>query len=233
MNAFVTYQLDAGIATIAMDDGKVNAMSPKMIGEINAAFDRAAEDRAAVLLTGRAGTFSGGFDLSVLGKGGGAAHEMLMGGFELAARVLAFPAPVVIACGGHALAMGCFLLQAGDYRLGINGAYKIGANETAIGLNLPALAIEVCRQRLAPAHFNRALINAEIYSPQDAVAAGLLDRVVDADNLMTEARTMAARLAKYGRATFATNKQLVRAATLKAIESALEADRATLAPLKK
>lgn len=233
MTELVSYRLEAGVATLSLDDGKANVMSPAMIAGINAALDRASADRAAVLLTGRTGTFSGGFDLGTLAKGGDAAYGMLMGGFELAARLLAFPAPVVVACSGHALAMGCFLLQAADYRIGIEGPFKIGANETAIGLNLPALAIEICRQRLAPAHFNRVLINAEIYSPQDAVAAGLLDAVVEADQLMPDAQTMAARLARYGRATYATNKQLVRAQTLKAVEAALAADRATLASLRK
>jgi enoyl-CoA hydratase len=228
----VSYRLEAGIATLTLDDGKVNAMSPLMINAVNAALDQAAADRAAVLLTGRAGVLSGGFDLTVLAKGGAHAYEMLIGGFELAGRLLAFPAPVVVACPGHALAMGCFLLQGGDYRLGASGPHKIGANETAIGLNMPQLGIEMMRQRLAPAHFNRTLINAEIYSPQDAVAAGLLDRVVEPEQLMPEALAMAQRLAKLGRATFTTNKQLVRAQAIKAVEAALAADRASLAPLK-
>jgi enoyl-CoA hydratase len=232
MSEFVGYRLEAGIATLTLDDGKVNAMSPAMIAAINQALDQAAADRAAVLLTGRPGVLSGGFDLTVLAKGGEHAYAMLMGGFELAGRLLAFPAPVVVACPGHALAMGCFLLQAGDYRIGVSGAHKIGANETAIGLNLPQLGIEIMRQRLVPAHFNRTLINAEIYNPQDAIAAGLLDRVVEPEQLMPEALAMAQRLAKLGRATFATNKQLVRAQALKAVEAALDADRATLAPLR-
>ena len=116
-----------------MDDGKVNALSPQMFTEINAAFDRAESDRAVVVLTGREGVFSGGFDLPLLRAGGPDSIAMLRSGFELAERTLSFPMPVVIACTGHAMAMGVFLLLSGDYRVGAAGPYKYSANEVAIG----------------------------------------------------------------------------------------------------
>ena len=110
----VSYRLEAGVAIVTMDDGKVNALSPAMLRELNAALDRAAEDRAVVLLTGRPGVFSAGFDLNVLRGGGPDAAEMVRAGFETAYRVLSFPLPVVMACTGHAVAMGLFLLESGD-----------------------------------------------------------------------------------------------------------------------
>jgi enoyl-CoA hydratase len=76
-----------------MDDGKVNALSRPMLTELGAALDRAAADRAVVVLTGREGVFSAGFDLPVLRAGGPPAAELLHAGFELAERMLAFPAP--------------------------------------------------------------------------------------------------------------------------------------------
>ena len=86
-----------------MDDGKVNALSPDMLREINEALDHAElEGVGAVVIAGNNKVFSGGFDLKVLKGGGQPAIEMLAGGFELAARVLAFPKPVVMACTGHA-----------------------------------------------------------------------------------------------------------------------------------
>src|SRR6266581_657121 len=196
MRALVTYQLQDSIATITMDDGKMNVLSVGMFMEINDAFDRAKADRAVVVLTGREGVFSAGFDLRVLGAGGPDAYEMVRTGFELAERILSFPTPVVIACTGHAIAMGAFLLLSGDYRVGALGAHKIGANEVAIGITMPFFGIEICRQRLAPAHFHRAVITAEMYRPEDAVAAGFLDRVVPASELEDFARSTAVELGK-------------------------------------
>jgi len=140
-----------------------------------------AEANAAIVgLAGRAWVFSAGFDLKVLRAGGPSGRTMLRAGFELAERILSFPMPVVIACTGHAVAMGVFLMLSGDYRIGVAGPYKITANEVAIGLTLPRAAIEICRQRLTPAHFNRATALAEVFLPACAVEAGFLDRVVEA-----------------------------------------------------
>src|SRR5437868_7098332 len=210
MTAFVSYQLEGQIATVTMDDGKVNAMSLQMLAELHGALDRAVADRALVVLTGRPGVFSAGFDLPVLAAGGPDAAKMLRTGFQLAERLLSMPTPVVIACSGHALAMGVFIVLSGDYRLAADGPFKIGANEVAIGLTMPHTAIELCRQRLAPAHFSRAVINAEIYAPEDAVAAGFVDRVVPAEQLAKEAQAMAVKLAKLNMPAHAATKLLAR-----------------------
>ena len=220
----VSYQLEGSIATITMDDGKVNALSLQMLGELDAALDRATADQAVVVLTGRDGIFSAGFDLTVLRAGGSDASAMLRAGFELAERILSFPTPVLIACTGHAIAMGVFLLLSGDYRVGAAGPYKITANEVAIGLTMPRAAVEICRQRLAPAHFNRAVILAEIFSPDEAVAAGFLDRVVPAPELQDVAASAAGLLAKLDSDAHAASKVRARDNSLHALRAAIEAD---------
>lgn len=222
--SLVTYRLQDSIATITMDDGKMNVLSPEMFSEINGAFDRAKADRAVVVFTGREGVFSAGFDLRVLRAGGPEAPKMVRTGFELAERLLAFPAPVVIACTGHAIAMGVFLLLSGDYRVGAAGAHRIGANEVAIGITMPFFGVEMCRQRLAPAHFHRAVINAEMYGPEDAVVAGFLDRVVPAAELENGARSTAAQLAKLDIDVYTATKLRARDHALKAVRAAIEAD---------
>jgi enoyl-CoA hydratase len=229
----VTYELKDGIATIAMDYGKANAVSPAMIAELNAALDQALTDRAAIVLTGKPGTFSAGFDLKVMGAGGPEAHKMLIGGFTLAERLLSFPHPVVIAVTGHAIAMGVFLVLAGDHRIGVDSSYKVGANEVAIGLTMPHFGVEMCRQRLAPAYFHRSVINAEIYTPAEAVTAGFLDRLVPDAQLQAEARAAATRLAKLPRATHRDTKLRARDTALKAIRAAIEADDAEFGALDK
>jgi enoyl-CoA hydratase len=220
----ISYQLEDSIATITMDDGKVNALSPSMLSALNAALDRAQADRAVVVLAGRTGVFSGGFDLAVLRAGGPDAAAMVRDGFEVAERLLSFPMPVVIACTGHAVAMGVFVVLSGDYRVGAAGPYRITANEVAIGLAMPQPAIEICRQRLAPAHFHRAILLAEVYSPEDAVAAGFLDRVVPAGELAAAARTTAARLKTLDMAAHATSKLRARGPALAALRVAIEGD---------
>jgi enoyl-CoA hydratase len=228
MGTLVSYHLEDSIATITMDDGKVNALSLEMLTELNASLDRALTDRAVVVLTGREGVFSAGFDLAVLRAGGSEALAMLRAGFELAERMLSFPTPVLIACPGHAVAMGVFLLLSGDYRVGTAGPYRITANEVAIGLTMPLAAVEICRQRLAPSQFNRAVILAEVFSPDDAIAGGFLDRVVLGPELPDVARSIAGALAKLDMNAHAATKLLARDHALKAIRTAIDSDDAAL-----
>ncbi len=228
----VSYQLEGNIATIAMDDGKANALSLQMLAGVNGALDRASADDAVVVLTGRTGIFSGGFDLKVLRAGGPDAADMLEQGFLLALRLLEHPAPVVIACNGHAVAMGSFLLLSGDYRIGVDGPFRLVANEVAIGLTMPWAAIEICRQRLAPAHFNRAVILAEPYGPTEGVAAGFLDRVVDETGLGETAAAVATSFAALDRPAHAATKAHARGPALTAIRAGLDRDQDTFRSLR-
>ena len=110
----VSYERSGDVAVVTIDDGKANALSPDRMREIHGALDRAEKDGAAVLLVGRPGRFSAGFDLGVMTKGGAdAARAMVQQGAELAVRIARHPAPVVIGCTGHALAMGAVLLLVG------------------------------------------------------------------------------------------------------------------------
>jgi enoyl-CoA hydratase len=226
----LSYELNDSIATITLDDGKVNILSPQMLRDINGALDRAEADDAIVVLAGRPGVFSAGFDLKLLRAGGDEALTMLRAGFDLAARVLSFPKPVVVACSGHAIAMGVFLVLSGDYRVGAAGPYKITANEVAIGLTMPRTAVEICRQRLAPAHFNRATVIAEIYDPDTAVAAGFLDRVVGAAELASTARDVAGQLRTLDMDAHTATKLRARNTALAAIRMAIDLDYGDAAP---
>jgi enoyl-CoA hydratase len=228
VGALVSYELSGPIATVTMDDGKVNVMSLPMQQELHAALDRATADGAVVLLAGRPGVFSAGFDLDTL-QNGSDGIAMVEGGFELAARLLAFPAPVVMACTGHAIAMGLFLLLSGDYRIGGTGSYRLLANEVAIGLTLPHAAIEVVRQRLTPAAFNRATILAEAFPPESAVAAGILDRVVEPGRVLDAARDAADMFTLLDRQAHAATKLRARGPALDALRAAIAADKAEFA----
>ena len=224
----VTYELDGNIATITMDDGKANVLSLAMQADINAAFDQAERDGAVVVLTGREGRFSGGFDLAVFAAGGPEAPDMLRGGFELSARMLSFPYPVVVACTGHAIAMGAFLLLSGDYRIGVSGAFKIQAIEVQIGMTMPFTALEICRQRLPTSHYDRAVVLAETFTPEGAIDAGFLDAIVEPSELAAAARNRAEALTLLNLEAHAATKLRAREQALTAIRAAIEVDDAAV-----
>jgi enoyl-CoA hydratase len=220
----VSYQLDGEVATIVMDDGKRNALSPEMLGALNESIDRAERDGAIIVLTGRVEVFSAGFDLKVMRAGGPAALGMLNAGFAMTSRLLSFPRPVIAASSGHAMAMGLFLLLSADYRIGVTGAYKYTANEVALGLPMPRVAAEVMRLRLTPAHFQRAATLATMYPPEEALAAGMLDEVVSPDKLLDQTRAVAAQFAQLDRRAHQITKLRIREKTLKAIRRGLPLD---------
>lgn len=223
----VSYDAADGVAIVTMDDGKVNALSPTMFVELNGALDRAESEGAVVVLTGREGVFSGGFDLRVLRGGGAEAADLLEAGFRTALRLLQFPTPVIGACPGHAIAMGSFLLLSCDYRLGADGPFKLVANEVAIGMVLPWTALEICRHRLSPTHYDRVVGLAEVFTPQGAVSAGFLDDVVPAVALELTARERAAVYRTLDLNAHRITKQRAREGAIAAIERAFETDRAS------
>jgi enoyl-CoA hydratase len=221
----VRYERDGAVSTLVMDDGKVNALSPAMFRALNEALDRAEADETVVVLSGRPRRFSGGFDLGVFKQGREPAIEMLEAGARTAERLLSFPAPVVIACTGHALAMGAFLLTTADLRIGTDDPeLKIRANEVEIGLTMPHFAVELCRQRLAPRDFQRALITAAPFGAREAVEAGFLDLLVPEADLPAVAKERALGLSRLVRDAYTATKRRTRAASLVALKAAIEAD---------
>lgn len=216
---------EGGIATIALDDGKANALSPSLIAAVHAALDRAEAAGATVILTGRPGRFSGGFDLTILTGGGEGAVSLLRAGFELSHRLLSYPRGVVVACSGHAIAMGVFLLLSGDHRIGITGGgHRICANEVALGMTMPHAAIEVCRLRLSPSALQQAVVLSTQYDHDSGVAAGFLDAVVPQGELLAAARTVALRLHGLPAAALSATKLRLRAGVLQAMKDAIERD---------
>jgi len=226
MTDLVSYAFADGVATLTMDDGKANAMGPAMQAALNAALDRAEADKAMVVLTGRPGVFSGGFDLSVFKAGDPqATFQMLTGGAQLAKRVLSYPHPVIAACSGHAMAMGLFLLQCADVRIGLNAGATFQANEVLIGMTLPYFALEALRERVATPHLH--LVGTGLaYGGATAVQAGLLDEAVAPDALASAVQAQVDRLKKAHPASFTATKQRLRAGVLGALPAAIEKDKA-------
>ena len=214
-----------GVSWLTMDDGKANVLSFAMFEAINAALDDAESNGQVVVLAGRPGRFSGGFDLAVLTSLTVDAARLLRTGFELSYRLLSFPRPVVVACTGHAYAMGSFLVLSGDYRLGVSDAeHRLTANEVSIGMTLPYAAIEVLRQRLTRAAFERAALQAEVFDPVSAVAAGWLDAVVPEADLLDAAQAKAVALTALDANAHCGTKLRTRGPMLDDLQAAIERD---------
>ncbi|MEE9279449.1 MAG: crotonase/enoyl-CoA hydratase family protein [Myxococcota bacterium] len=217
----ISTTFDDGIAWLTMDDGKANAVSFALLEAIAPELDRVEKEAKAVVIAGRPGCFSGGFDLKVINAGGDAVQRLMVGGARLALRLLESKLPVVAACSGHAIAMGALLLCAADTRIGVEGSFRIGLNETQIGAVLPPFALELARERLSKRHLQRAAIQAVLYDPAGAVDAGFLDTVVAPDELAKAAREEATRLAALDANAYAGTKLALRAAQIERIRSSL------------
>ncbi|MBK6637027.1 MAG: crotonase/enoyl-CoA hydratase family protein [Rhodocyclaceae bacterium] len=209
MESLVSYELSEGVATITLNDGKVNVLGFAMQEALNAALDKAEADQAVVVLTGNAKVFSAGFDLAVMKAGGPNVPKMMTGGGKIGERLLSFPRPVVLAVNNHAMAMGAILLMCADLRIGSDAGIKVQLNETAIGMVLPHFAIALAHNRLSIKWRNRALVQAEGLDAHKAVAAGFLDEVAPAENFLAYAQERAKGLAALHGASFvATRKRL-------------------------
>ena len=224
MSDLISYQLEDGIATLTLNNGKVNAISPDVIVAFNAALDQAVQDRAVVIITGQPGILSGGYDLKVMTSSPQNAVALVTAGSTLARRMLAHPYPIIVACPGHAIAKGAFILLSADYRIGVEGPFNIGLNEVQIGMTMHHAGIELARDRLRKSAFHRSVINGEIFNPEGAVDAGFLDKVVPAEQLMATAVAVAQQLKKINMTAHKNTKLKVRKALLETLDKAIELD---------
>ena len=224
MSELISYHLEDGIATLTLSNGKVNAISPDVIAAFNAALDQAVTDRAVVIITGTPGILSGGYDLKVMTSGPKEAVALVTSGSTLARRLLSHPFPVIVACTGHAVAKGAFLLLSADYRIGVDGPFSIGLNEVQIGMTMHHAGIELARDRLRKSAFHRSVINGEMFNPQTAVDAGFLDVVVSAEELKGAALAAARQLKKINMTAHKNTKLKVRKALLETLDNAIIQD---------
>ena len=226
MSTWVSYENlkrgDKEIALITLDDGNVNAVSPRLLDELNNALDQAETAEQVVVITGREKRFSGGFDLSIMSQGNQAMMDLVTAGSRLALRLTTFKTPVVIACTGHSIAMGALLLLSADYRVAVDSGAKIGLNEVAIGLPLAYFGVELARARLNKNYLIRAVNNAELFSPKDAQAAGFVDELTSADTLLETALLRADDLARLNMAAHYETKLRLHADLIKGMEWGIE-----------
>jgi len=224
MNTLVSYDLNNDVATLRMDDGKANVMSIAMLSALNEALDRAEQEAKVVVLYGRAGSFSGGFDLAVFKRGGPDVQTMLEAGMRLCARLVNYPLPVIAACTGHAVALGAFLLLSCDLRVGVDVGARFQISEVRIGMVLPRLTLELCRRKLAPAQMHAATTLGIAFTPASALAAGFVDELVPAYAMQEAVQRHCADLLTLNSKAFAMNKRRINAQCVERMAAAIEAD---------
>jgi len=223
MTDLATLKKEKDVSVITLDDGKVNVFSPSMIEQLNVLLDDVPEDQGSLMIQGKEGMFSAGFDLKVMQEGDAEAmSKMVSSGFRLLARVFSFPRPVVAACSGHAIALGAFMLCCADYRVGVKGEFIVQANETRNNMSIPTPILEISKSRISKAHWYRAILNGEAYNIEDSIEAGYMDEVVEISNLTDRAMEVANDLASLGHPYYKITKELDQKETLDRVLSTID-----------
>ena len=218
MEKLATLESKDDVSIITIDDGKANVFSKNMIDAFNECLDNVPTDKGSLIITGREGMFSAGFDLKVISSGDiEKIRDMTLNGFKLLARIFSFPRPVLAACSGHGIALGTFLLCCCDYRIGIKGEYMVGANEMRTNMVIPTPILELIKFRVTQSYKYRAVLGGEMFALEDATKTGIIDEITESNNLMNTAMEKAKDLSTMGNPSYSLTKELFIAEPLKKI----------------
>ena len=223
MEKLATLESKDDVSIITIDDGKANVFSKNMIDAFNECLDNVPSDKGSLIITGREGMFSAGFDLKVISSGDiEKIRDMTLNGFKLLARIFSFPRPVLAACSGHGIALGTFLLCCCDYRIGIKGEYMVGANEMRTNMVIPTPILELIKFRVTQSYKYRAVLGGEMFALEDATKTGIIDEITESNNLMNAAMEKAKDLSTMGNPSYSLTKELFIAKPLKKINDAID-----------
>ncbi|MDJ0960573.1 MAG: crotonase/enoyl-CoA hydratase family protein [Acidimicrobiia bacterium] len=231
MSEHLTTTQRGSTTIVTIDDGKANALSGALITGLTGTIDTAVSDGStAVVIAGRPGVFSGGFDLGVMRSGDAAAVVNLVAdGGDLVRHLFGAPIPIVAACTGHAVAAGALLLLGCDVRVGADGPYRLGLNEVSIGMVLPDWAVTIAAERLPRPAYQRSVFNARLTGPRDAVSVGFLDQVVAPDEVLDVAVEEAETLGSLELGAYRGSVDRFRGPVLGRMAEQIAADRAPFA----
>ena len=218
---------DSGdVAILRLAHGKVSALDADLcealVGEVASI---AAGPAAALVVTGTGSAFSAGVDLFKILGGGDAYLARFLPALEgFLQTLLTFPKPTVAAVNGHAIAGGCIIAAACDYRVMAEGSARIGLPELVVGVPFPSLPLEIMAARVGPAALRRLVLTGRTVKASDAFALGLVDDPVDPDALVPRAREMAEQLALIPAASFALTKRAFTDPVLDRVRAAADRD---------
>jgi enoyl-CoA hydratase len=213
-----------GVALLAMDDGRVNAMDLGFFAELNAALDDCAGD-AAVVLAGRPGMFSAGLNTKVMaGLDLDGMAELVSVFGETMLRVWEEPRPTVAAVTGHAVAGGTILAMCCDHAVAADGDFRWGLTETSIGMVLPSWVLAIARANVRADRLDDLALPGRAVLPAEAAEAGFADELAPAEAVLERALAHARTLAALPLPAYAGNKARLRGAAAQAVRGDLWAD---------
>ena len=196
-----------GMAVLQMKHGKANALDVEFCIELKATLQQVESTSKAVVLTGQQKIFSAGVDLVRLLQDGDQYRTALLTALGDVLHALFFyPKPLIAAINGHAIAGGCIIACAADYRIMIGENGRIGVPELAVGLPFPPIALEIIRFATSPQHFRRLVFRGLTYPPDKALAWGLVDELVASEAISDRAMVCAAELASIPPRSFELTK---------------------------
>ena len=207
-DSIATLSKENDISIIKLDDGKANAFSYDMLSQVNDLLKKVPRDSGALVITGREGLFSGGFDLKTLATGDmEKITKMVQLGYRLLLELFSFDRPIVAAVSGHSIALGLFVTCSADYRIAIDGKYVCQANEVRNNMDIPTQIMEIIRARVNKKYFYSAVYHSDAYSVQDSIEVGYIDEVVSEDQFMKRVMEKAKELATLPHPFYANTKK--------------------------
>ncbi len=203
---------EGAVSVLRIEHGKVQAMDLELMMAFSEALDELRSRRpGAVILTGTGSAFSAGVDLPRLLEGGTDYVKKFVPVLcEGVQKLFAFPRPVIAAVNGHAIAGGCILVCACDYRIMAEGSARLGVPELLVGVALPPIVLEVLRFALPNEHLQELVYLGQTYSAEKALSLGLVDEIVKAESLLERAKAVADWLASAPLSAFESCKHQLR-----------------------
>ena len=222
-DSIATLSKENDISIIKLDDGKANAFSYEMLTQVNELLTKVPRDSGALVITGRDGLFSGGFDLKTLATGDmEKITVMVQLGYRLLLELYSFDRPIIAAVSGHSIALGLFVTCSADYRIAVDGQYVCQANEVRNNMDIPIQIMEILKARVNKNYFYPAVFHADAYSVQDSIAVGYIDEVVTKDKFMDRVMEKAIELATLPHPYYANTKKSAQEDVRQKISDAIE-----------
>jgi enoyl-CoA hydratase/carnithine racemase len=219
--SFVETQTHGDIVEIRLARAPVNALNPQLCNETREAIEQAVHHGAhGIVLSGGPKVFSAGLDVPYLLSLGDQRDHLLLAWqafFGLARALASAPVPVVAALAGHAPAGGCVLALCCDYRIMASGPYRIGLNETQVGLVAPEGIQRLMRRVVGAYRAERLLVGGEMVDADTALRIGLVDELVEIEHVAQRGRVWLEQLLSLPRSAMLHTRLLARADLVEAL----------------
>ena len=200
------------IAIFSLNRGVINALNANMIHRINDELDKVEKMQnvhGVILTSSNSKFYSIGLDLPELFPLTDEEFTKFFQDFsQLCVKILSFPKPVIASINGHAIAGGCILALACDYRLVKEGNVKMGLNEIKLGVPVPYIAECILKDLIGIYQTRYVSETGEFFSPEKLLAIGLIDEIVPEDTLQDHAIVKINKIANHSLKAYSKIKEI-------------------------